>query len=174
MLTQHCAFLHTTEYPTAPLCILDPSVNMVSPGLSSTTSACLRLCPLLQHQRGLEMFRNLLQNGLLHLSRIVDHHFQSLSDAGFRLKDLSRLHTLGQATYPKAVPSVRRCLLSSWALAGRRPASADKAPMFVVRKQPITARVSWLTSFCSSSTPPAIPRPVPPFYHSSEPYIATD
>ena len=59
-------------------------------------------------------------------------------------------------------------------VAGLSPDSIDSAPRLVVRKAPVVARASRLTSSCNSSARPVVPRTLPPFHHNSAPNMATD
>jgi len=70
----------------------------------------------------------------------------------------------------------RRCLFSGCAVAAPSPASIDRAPRLVVRKQIVGARASRLTRSRSSFffAWPMVPRVWSPFYHSSDPNMATD
>jgi len=43
-----------------------------------------------------------------------------------------------------------------------------------VRKAPVVARASRLTSSCNSSARPVVQRTLPPFHHNSAPNMATD
>jgi len=67
-----------------------------------------------------------------------------------------------------------RCLLSNCTVAALSPDSINIAPRLVVRKQPLVTHTSWLTSSCSSSVWPMVPRTWSPFHHSSELNMATD
>jgi len=68
----------------------------------------------------------------------------------------------------------RRCLFSSWAVAGLSPDSIGNAPMLVVRKHPVVARASWFTRSCSSFAWSIVPWVWSPFHHSSEVNKAAD
>jgi len=68
----------------------------------------------------------------------------------------------------------RRCLFSSWLVAGLSPDSMDSTPMLVVRNAPVVACACWLTNSCSSLALATVPRVSSPFHHSSAPNMATD
>jgi len=137
----------TTAHPAAPSSSRDPSVNMVSPGRSFSTSA-------------LASASSSCSNSASRVSGSSSRIVLSVLPAEARIFVSLRPISVGAPTMPRAWSpcgklSSRRpsrcCLFSSCVAAALSPDSIERAPRLVVRKQPVVARASGLTSSWSSS-----------------------
>ena len=133
---------HATPYPVAPLSSLDPSVKMVRPSLSFSASS-------IALSRSSTILTASSFSGLLVIS-VPSTLPEYPIDASSLLPMADWAPTIPLASLPagrlRSRAVNRLCLLSSWTVAGLILDSIASAPKFVVRKHPVTARTSWLTT----------------------------